>query len=431
MIACDVLVAGGGSAGLAAAVAAARAGADTLLVERGAMLGGMGSSALVHTICGLFEIRDEPRAHFANGGFAREFATRLLREGGAREPVRMGKLDVLPHDPVHFALLGDAFASETRGLRVWLHTELIGAEKNPTRLENVEIICRGQREKICAKTFIDTTGDATLTALAGADFSQIESSKLQRPAFVATLRGLDPALLDGDAKLRLAHAIANAAKTGDLPQSALGAAFRAGVAPDEAFITIDLAGDLNDGSEKNWDPTSPDQLTAIEMTGRRTALAVARFFSEKIDGMKNCRVVAWPSRAGVRESRRACGVHELSGDDILSGADFPDAIANVAWPMELREKPTGPRWRYPENNRAAKIPLRALRHRDVENLWIAGRCISCSHEAQAAIRVMGTCLAAGEVAGIAAAMTMENAETSWQALAARVIDCRENFSRSI
>jgi hypothetical protein len=421
MTACDVLVAGGGSAGIAAAVAAARAGAETVLIERGGMLGGMGSSAFVHTVCGLYQLREEPGAVYANEGFAPEFARRLLACGGARQPVRMGRLDVLPHDPVMFAAEADEIVTQTPRLRVWLHAEMISAHQRDGRIAEAEIICRGRRALISAKSFVDATGDAALTALAKAAFGQAEPGRLQRPACLALLRGVAPESLAEEGRLRMAHAIATAVRAGELPVEALGAGFRAGFAPDEAFLTMDLAGDGADGVA--WDPFSAEMLARVEFTGRHTALALARFFK--------CRVVAWPARAGVRESRRVTGVHELTGDEVLGGAQFGDGVVNVAWPVELRERTTGPRWRYPDGVLPAQIPLRSLRHRDVPNLWTAGRCISASHEAQAAIRVMGTCFATGEIAGLAAvAATAQGQEWDWPGLAAGVISQRDNLRRT-
>ncbi len=411
MTSCDALVAGGGSAGLAAAIAAARAGVDTILVDRGGCLGGMATGALVHTVCGLYELREEPGAVPANPGFAAEFADRLIAAGGLG-PVRMGRLDVLPHDPVVFAAVADELALEAGRLRVWLHTEVIAAEAQGGRIECVEIFCRGRRETIQAGAFIDATGDATLTALAGGAFAQSASECLQRPAYIAALRGIPDSLLDQSGRISLALRIASAVKAGDLPETALGAAFRGGVSPGQAFVTIDLEG--GGAARGAWDPLSPEALTHVEMTGRRTALALARFLG--------CAVAHWPARAGVRESRRAIGVCELRGDDVLEGADFDDGVVSVAWPLELRERATGPRWRFPRAGKGARIPLRSLRHRDVENLWIAGRCIACDHEAQAAIRVMGTGLATGEAAGLAAVETLgAQSVGDWPALARRVM----------
>jgi hypothetical protein len=421
MIACDVLVAGGGSAGLAAAITAARAGAETLLIERGGMLGGMGTAALVHTICGLFLLREEPGALWANEGFPKEFAERLQRSGGAKAPVRMGRVDVLPHDPVSFAALADAMLAETPRLKTWLHTELVSADFAAQR---VEAICRGSRETISARAFIDATGDATLTALGGAAFEQIESSRLQRPAYIAGLRGFPPGFFDDAGRLKLAHAIASAVKACELPGEALGAGFRAGMRSDEAFLTIDLAGG------EAWNPTSSEMLAEVEFTGRRTALALADFLRRKMEGCAACVVAQWPARAGVRESRRVTGVHELQADELLSGTAFEDAVVTAAWPVELRERATGPRWRFPEANAVPQIPLRALRHRDLENLWVAGRCISASHEAQASIRVMGTCLATGEAAALAAVEKMRDSQgIAWPELAARVKSARSKLAR--
>ncbi|MGC3989832.1 MAG: FAD-dependent oxidoreductase [Chthoniobacteraceae bacterium] len=420
MTTCDVLVAGGGSAGIAAAISAARAGAEVLLIERGGLLGGMGTSALVHTICGLYLMREEPGVAWANDGFPREFAGRLLQSGGAKEPVRMGRVDVLPHDPVSFAALADAMVNETPRLNCWLHSELVAADFTANQ---VQVICRGERREIHARAFIDTTGDATLTVLGGAAFEQVESARLQRPAYIVGLRGFPPGFFDDSGRLKLAHAIAAAVKSGELPGEALGTGFRAGMRNDEAFMTIDLTGG-------EWDPCAPELLAEVEFTGRRTALAIVRHLREKIAGCESCVVAQWPSRAGVRESRRAAGVYELPVEDLLSGTPFPDAVAVAAWPVELREKATGPRWRYPEPGVVPQIPLRSLKHRAVENLWVAGRCLSASHEAQASIRVMGTCLATGEAAALAAVENLRNPVAGdWQALATRVRTSRLNSSR--
>ena len=97
------------------------------------------------------------------------------------------------------------------------------------------------------------------------------------------------------------------------------------------------------------------------------------------------------------------GQHRLSTDDVAEGTTPPDTVAYSAWPMELRETASGPRLRFPADDRSCGIPLRALRARDDAALFVAGRCLSCSHEAQASIRVIGTCLATGEAAGLAAA----------------------------
>jgi hypothetical protein len=391
---CDVLVAGGGSAGLAAAVSAARAGARTLLVERGGMLGGMAPAALVHSICGLYRLPqgDAPPA-WANPGFAVEFAQRLIRAGGAVEPVRMGRVDVLPQHPTAFACVADALVRETPRLEVLLHSEIVAASAKG----EASLICRGREFEVRASTMIDATGDGALATLLGAPFAQETPERLQRPAFIFGLAGVDTVDFGDERRLRLAGRIATAVTAGELPAGALGAAFRATGWPGEVFVTIDFAGDAA------FDPTDPASLSALEMEGRALASELTAFLARNAAGFAASFISAFPSRIGVRESRRVEGLYRLETDDLLRGATFDDAVALATWPMELRETNRGPRLRFPTNGQPCEIPLRSLRFRDLDRCFVAGRCISCSHEAQASIRVIGTCLATGEAAGFAAA----------------------------
>jgi hypothetical protein len=127
-------------------------------------------------------------------------------------------------------------------------------------------------------------------------------------------------------------------------------------------------------------------------------------------GFSNAFIAALPARVGVRESRRVRGETRIETADVLCGATFPDAVALSTWPIEMREEATGARLRFPEENRPCEVPLGALRARGFPNLFVAGRCLSSSHEAQASLRVIGTCLATGEAAGLAAAILAAGAE---------------------
>lgn len=394
-MAIDVLVAGGGSAGLAAAVSAARCGARTLLVERHGALGGMGTVALVHSFCGLYELADEAGLRWANPGFASEVATRLIELGGAVAPVRMGRVFVLPHQPAGFARLADEIVLETGNLEVLLHSEVIAVRDGGAE---VEISTRGARRTVKPRALVDTTGDGTLAALAGAAFEQAPAEFLQRPAFIFGLHGVDAGTLDDDGRLRISVQIARAVASTELPAGALGTGLRATGRGGEAYVTIDLAG------AADYDPTRAADIAALEAEGRALAWRLAEFLRRSVEGFAASAISAFPARVGIRESRRVVGRSRLETADLETGTRFPDAIARATWPMELRESNRGPRLRYPEHGRPADIPLGALRARDLDAFFVAGRCLSCSHEAQASIRVMGTCLATGEAAGIAAAL---------------------------
>lgn len=389
----DVLVAGGGAAGLAAAVAAARAGARTLLVERHGALGGMASAALVHSICGLYKLPAPGAApELANGGFAAEFAGRLLQSGGASGPHRLGRVDVLLQRPAAFASVADDFARETPGLTVQLHTEIVAAGRGGATLT-----CRGRSWEIGLGAAVDATGDAVLAALRGAACEIEAPGRLQRPAFIFALGGVGPDALGDDARLRLARRVSDAVRDGRLPAGAMGVHFRASVQPGEAFVTIDLTGG------PAFDPLDAACLTRLETEGRAIAQGLTRQLRAENAEFAGAYIAAWPSRAGVRESRRVIGRRRIETADIEAGRELGDAVAQSAWPIELRETAGGPKWRFPAENRSCGIPLDALRARDDETLFMAGRCVSCSHEAQAALRVIGTCLATGEAAGRAAA----------------------------
>ena len=368
----DVIVVGGGTAGIAAAVCAARDGAQTLLIERRGALGGMASNALVHTLCGLYLLRDDDTHPlvYANEGFPREFAERLIAAGGASSPMRMGKLDVLPHDPIALAAVADDLTRRTPNLTVLLHTDLTEVETAAGQIQAVHLRSQGCAMEVSVKSLIDASGDAEAAALAGADFEVAQTDCLQRPAYIFGIGGASENALAEDARLKLAHLISSAVTSGHLSSEALGVAFRHGRHKNEIWATLDLQADP-------YDPCSP--------------------------GFENAEITRTPAQAGIRESRRVSGVASLTGEDILQGRIGENPVALACWPLELRENAHGPRFRFPTENRPAGISRDCLRSRTYANLFVAGRCISCTHEAQASIRVTGTCLATGEAAGKAAA----------------------------
>ena len=394
----DVLVAGGGTAGIAAAVSAARAGAQTLLIERRGALGGMASNALVHTLCGLYLLRDDATSPlaYANEGFPREFAEYLVTVGAASAPVRMGKLDVLPHHPAVLAAAADGLTLRTPNLTVLLHTDLMAVDADSGKIHAVHFYSRGSSFKVAVRSLVDVTGDAEACALAGADFEVAPADRLQRPAYIFAIGGASESALAGDARLKLAHLISGAVASGDLPPEALGIAFRHGADKREIWVTLDLQADP-------YDPCSPECLARVESSGRRVSFEVIRFLRLQAPGFENAEIIRTPAQAGIRESRRVTGISRLTGEDILQGKSGENPVAFAAWPLELRENARGPRFRFPESNRSAGISLDCLRSRTYANLFVAGRCMSCTHEAQASIRVTGTCLATGEAAGLAAA----------------------------
>jgi FAD dependent oxidoreductase len=416
---CDVLIIGGGSAGVAAALAAARQGAQTLLVERHGCLGGAGTASLVHSFCGLYDLPQTPETppRVASPGIPRELERELLTRGIGHGPVRMGKVDVLMHQPQRLAWFYDQWCDRQPGLEVLLHTEVSGCDTQAGRVSAVHLCCRGLRWSVEPRAVVDASGDAVLAPLTGHAFEETPAEHLQRPAYIVGISGVESAILAGDGPLKIAGTLARAIKDGNLPAEVAGAHFRASPAPGEVFLTLDLLGDR---PGHPYDGSSPSSLTWVEMQGREIVFAIVEHLRSALEGFAAARVGTLPAQAGIRESRRWIGETVLTEEDILESRDHPDAVAHATWPIELRETARGPRLLYPHQPKACGIPLGALRARDLQNVFVGGRCISATHRAQASTRVMGTALATGQAAGIASAQLTHSPGTSTSALAEEV-----------
>jgi len=392
----DVGVIGGGSAGLAAAVAAARSGARTLLVERHGFLGGMGTASLVHSFCGLYLLRDEPGAVIANPGFSEEIAALMIAATGCG-PQRMGRVDVLPQHPVEFAAIADRLVGAEKDLTLLLHVEVLSVVSSDDGWV-IELGGRPAVRRLMARSLVDASGDAVVASLLGMQAPMTAAPLLQRPAYVFGVQGV--AVNEAGDGLQIAGHIVDGIRSGRLPEAAMGMTFRASGRSGEVFGSLDLAGG---NSPDDYDPLDAGCLTRLELSGRATAQATVAFLRGRHPGWTAAFISHWPVRAGIRESRRWLGETTLTGDDLINGRRFEDEIALATWPMEFRENAKGPKLRYPKENRPCGIPLRCLKPAGMDRLWVAGRCISADHDAQASIRVMGTCFATGEAAGMAAA----------------------------
>ncbi|HYF37361.1 MAG TPA: FAD-dependent oxidoreductase [Prosthecobacter sp.] len=391
--AADIIVAGGGSAGIAAALAAARAGARTVLLERQSTLGGMGSHALVHTFCGLYhpDVSQGPR--FLNGGIAEEIGLEMMRRTGQTGPDLMGRVYVLRQHPTLFAGLADELCRAEGNLK-----RVSGAEWVALTREDggwrIEMMNQGLRRTLKCRAVVDTTGDATGARLLNpALCEQAEGARLYRPAYVCVFHEVRP-LTDDNWRLTLGAAIVRAVKEGRLPGAAMGSGFRASPFAGEVFLTIDL-----EAGEAHWDPFDPVKRAQVEEEGRGTALALWRFLRAEQASFQGCPPPMLPAQAGIRESARYRGDYVITGEDLAASRQFEDNVALAGWPMEKRENARGPKFRYFDRPEPAGIPARCLKNSGVPGLFFAGRCLSADHEALASLRVMGTCMATGEAAG--------------------------------
>jgi hypothetical protein len=393
----DVVVVGGGAAGLAAAVAAAGAGARTALIERYGFLGGMATAGMVSTVCGLYHAASSCRPEPLNEGFPEMFARRLAGMPGCEKPVRRGRTFVLPYTPFAFACLCDELTADVLRLDVYLHAYLVGVDTAGPRIEALRVSTWERTLELEAGTVIDTSGDAMVAHLAGAATETVPTPERQLPALVFVLQGVDGQALGSAPRVGLLRALVAAEREGLLPAGSSN--LQIGLSPQPGEVVCKLALDGIGGARSG----RRDFMTAAEQEGRRRAQAVTGFL-KTLPAFARAFVSHAAPQVGVRESRRVVGRYRLTREDVLGGRRFEDGVARAAWPIELWEEGRlGATYEFLEDGQTYDIPLGSLRARDLDNLFVAGRCMSATHEALGSARVIGTCLATGEAVGRAAA----------------------------
>jgi hypothetical protein len=389
----DVAVVGGGPAGFAAAIAAARFGARTLLVERECQLGGNVTQAFVHTICGLYR-GDEESPVPVHTGMPARVAAALVRCGAAGEPTRAGRVFYLPIRPNGFG----AFIAECCERTPWLE---VRTGTTLAQLAETLLILRGPGasfDSAMAHAIVDASGDAAAAACVHAAVDAAPAERLQRASYIVRLEGVK-APLAGFARLQLTAALARATSLGDLPADCASVVAR----PDGGSVFLTLTLPPLEG--RPFDPLDAGYVAELSEHGRQAATAVVEFLRAEREGFATARVAEWPARVGIRETRRVRGRVMLGREDVLEGRRRDDEVALSSWPIEMWEDHRRARFEHPAA--PCSIPLGALVARGTRNLGMAGRCVSASHEAHGALRVIGTALATGEAIGVAAALAAE------------------------
>ncbi|MEO6028477.1 MAG: FAD-dependent oxidoreductase [Candidatus Binatia bacterium] len=392
----DVVVAGGGSAGIAAAVAASRVGARTLLLERYGFLGGMATAGMVGTVCGLYLTRAEGPPERLNEGLTGELADGLARLPGTEPPLRRGRTFVVPYVPHELAGLADDLTAAEPALDVRLHAYLTGVTTGAGAVTGVRFASwEGPSEVECGAV-VDASGDAVAALAAGAASETPAVDARQLCSLVFTLQGVAPAAVRGAPSLATLRRIGAAEAAGKLAPGSSDLGWRPTSRPGEVVAKLALR-DLADGSEGDW-------LTAAERAARRRVAALLDFLRREVPAFAGAFVSHLAPQVGVRESRRIIGRSGLTRDDVLGGRRRDDAAARASWPIELwREGAAGAQYAYLADGDWYDIPLGCLEATGVTRLFAAGRCISGTSEALGSARVIGTCLATGEAAGRAAA----------------------------
>jgi len=411
----DVAVVGGGPAGIAAALSASASGARTLLCERDATLGGNATQALVHTICGLY-LQDTDEAQPVHPGLPTRLARELERVPGAAEPERAGRVHYLPIRPPVFGELAAAACAKAAGLVVRTDTALVAAElgDGPREASALRLRDASGEWRALASAVVDTSGEAAAAALGGADTDMADAGRLQRPSYIFRLVDVEGAAFAGFERVRLSASVAREARSGGLPPECESLVVRGDGQPGSLYATLTIP--PLEGRELA--PLDAGHLEALRAHAHGLAEAVVAHLRAHRPGFARARVADWPTRVGVRESRRIVGRDVLDREDVLRGRSDPDEVALSTWPIELWEDHRRPRYEYPDG--PCSIPLGALVSRSHPMLGAAGRCLSATHEALGALRVIGTALATGEAIGVAAALATDAGTSLGKVSAAEV-----------
>jgi hypothetical protein len=394
----DVLVAGGGSAGVAAAVSAARAGASVVLIERNGFLGGTMTATSLGGICGLYSLVDGAPVQMVFG-FAEEVRARLAAAGGTRGPLPWLNTASLPYDLFTLKAVLDDLA-EVAGLEVLYQARLTEVIRDGRRVTHAIVRGRAAPFAIAARVFVDASGDGELAALAGAE-AELEAGHLQFPSTMFRMAGVDTALAMAVSRDEMHALLERAVADGhDLPRTAGGI-----YSVRDGIVHLNITKVKVDG--RSPDPFDPVNLSRAEREGRLQARRYLEVFRRYVPGYENAFILDTGSELGVRETRRIVGDRVLTAEDVIGERKFDDAIAPSCWPIEEHGEGRSTRWVWMSPGGYCQIPYGALLPRRLDNVLVAGRCLSATHEAQAALRVTANCFSTGQAAGIAAALAGE------------------------
>jgi len=392
---CEVLVVGGGPAGTVAAIAAARCGAKTVLLERHGFLGGNLTAGGIDTIYGFYTPGDDPLKVI--GGIPDEVIERLTALNSCyKRPNTYGSGTGFTFSPEHLKLVLEDMVLEAGGTILY-HSFVPEVLFEGDRLTGVLIASKQGLMRISARFIVDATGDADIVAYAGGEYEKAgDNGSVQSLTTVFFMANVDIEQAKAFGKKALWEEMEKANTQGEYTLPRVEGSFHA--TPYADMIEANMT------RIANVDALDTVALSAAEITGRRQVQEYVRFLKDRIPGFESAFLVKTSCHIGVRETRRIKGEYILTKDDVIEGQHFEDAIARCGLPIEDHHSGQDTRWVYPKDFGYYDIPYRSLVPCSLTNVLVAGRCLSATHDAHASARSSGTAMAMGQAAGIAAAM---------------------------
>ncbi len=387
----DVVVLGGGSAGIAAAIAVVRKGLRVVLIERNAYPGGKATAAEVGTVCGLHKFNKKENAEYLVRGFAREFAELLQIKSNTSPLYNADGLHYLPYDIEAFKNVSIDLLNKNN-VTNYFNSVLKTVQTVNDKIVSVSVIAAGNPINIQVKAIIDCSGGSSISRAAGLPL--IESEVYQAAAQIFTMTGIDETN-EGRLGMIVMKAVRLAIDREEL------AGFY-----DRVYI---VPGSLknNTVSFKVGIPLvvtyAPGNIPELKTVARSFVENLSQFLISHVEVFKNAVVKSIAPDVGTRIGQRSTGKYILTEEDVLQCKKFDDAIANASWPIEEWGQNRRVSMRFIDVDDFYQIPARCLQSKNIDNLFFAGRNISATDAAIASARVMGICLQTGYAAGCLAA----------------------------
>jgi hypothetical protein len=379
-----IVVCGGGAAGMAAAISAARCGQGVFLIEAGGCLGGTVTGALIHTLAGLYD----STGRLLNTGLAEELTDRLAKADPLAGRRRMGRLWVFAVCPDLYGTVVRQWVAEHAQIVVLTETRVTRIVRRANRVIGLELSGPDELCYLDAAAVIDATGTSELARLIDPNLVHDDATPAAA-GLIFRLRGVAPGSLDFPRGAAVLRAIRTAAAENRLPAVAAKTWLDAGVHPDEAFVKLFVP------LPETW-RDQPVQAKAIA-EARQVQSAVIGFL-RGLPEFAGATLVE-TGRLGLRDGGRVHGEYCLSSTDVRRCRKFDDAACRCSWPIEYWDPDRGVSVEYLADGDYYEIPLRSLKLAGLENVWTAGKCLSADREARASARCVGTCWAMGESVG--------------------------------
>lgn len=396
----DVFVAGGGPAGVAAALSAARAGASVYLAEKEQCFGGMATSAMVPAF-----MRFSDGVNFLAGGIGREIFTALYGEDADYTPIEF------PIDAERLKRIYDRMLSES-DVTFSFENHILSIESENGRVTHAVIMGKESIFAVEADIFIDATGDGTLAVWAGAEFEMGDDQGRMMPGTLCTLWG----------DIDWSRAVVELGKDPD--NRMLKKAFEDGVftVKDPSLPGMwkreDGYGGGNIGHVFGVDGTNAESITKGMIEARARMTEYSTYYRGYLDGYENTRLLASGSVLGIRETRRIKCEYTMTARDYFEQASFEDEIGRYNYPIDVHSAVIGEKGKYPDvyakgypRGKSYGISYRSLLPLHTENILVCGRCIGAEREMLGSLRVMPGCFITGMAAGVAAAIAKRSARS--------------------